>query len=245
MDNNKLNYTYDNIIQVEDESTIASRRFLAGVFSWMFVALLVSAAVSYLFTTNLSLLQLIVNPVTGGLSGLGYLALFSPIAFALVIQIGYNNISYPILALLFIAYASLIGISLSLIFMMYTATSFFSVFIIAAVLFAVMAAAGYYTHTDLTKFGSLMYIGFIGIFVASLVNFFLHSEMMSYIIGYIGAAVFIGLTAYYMQMLKRIGEGVEFGSMSAKKLSLVGALVLYITLINLFMSLLRVFGRRR
>jgi FtsH-binding integral membrane protein len=245
MESNNLNYKYDNVIQVEDEATIASRRFLSGVFSWMFIALAISATVGYLFTTNANLLQMIIDPVTGGLSGLGYFAIFSPLVFALVMQIGYNKISYPILALLFITYASLIGVSLSLIFLIYTASSFFSVFITAAIIFAVMAVAGYYTKQDLTTFGSIMYIGFIGIFVASFVNFFLGSQLMSYIIGYIGAAVFIGLTAYYMQMLKRIGEGTEYGTASTKKLSLIGALVLYITLINLFMMLLRIFGRRR
>ncbi|SEO58321.1 hypothetical protein SAMN05192574_109173 [Mucilaginibacter gossypiicola] len=236
-------YSYDNIIEVRDQSEVSSRRFMAGVFSWMFVALGVSAITVFLFL-NMGLLSLIVAPV-GGLTGFGYFALFSPLAFSLVMQFGYNRISYPVLVLLFVAYATLIGISLSLIFLIYTSASILGVFITASVTFGIMAVAGYTTQMDLTKFGSIMYILFIGIFVASLANFFMHSEQMSYIISYIGIAVFTGLTAYYMQMLKRIGAGIEYGDASSKKLALMGALTLYITLINLFFMILRLFGRRR
>jgi len=235
-------YNYDNVIEVRDQSEVSSRRFMAGVFSWMFVALGVSAVTVYLFL-NMGLLNLVVGPT--GFTGFGYFALFSPLAFSLVMQFGYNRISYPVLVLLFVAYATLIGISLSIIFLIYTAASIFGVFITASVTFGIMAIAGYTTKMDLTRFGSIMYILFIGILVASLANFFMHSEQMSYIISYIGIAVFTGLTAYYMQMLKRIGAGIEYGDASSKKLALMGALTLYITLINLFFMILRLFGRRR
>lgn len=235
-------YNYDNVIEVQDQSEVASRRFMAGVFSWMFVALGVSAITVYLFL-NMGLLNLVVGPT--GFTGFGYFAVFSPLAFSLVMQFGYNRISYPLLVLLFVAYATLIGISLSIIFLIYTAASIFGVFITASVTFGIMAIAGYTTKMDLTRFGSIMYILFIGIFVASMANFFMHSEQMSYIISYIGIAVFTGLTAYYMQMLKRIGAGIEYGDASSKKLALMGALTLYITLINLFFMILRLFGRRR
>jgi FtsH-binding integral membrane protein len=235
-------YNYDNVIEVRDQSEVASRRFMAGVFSWMFVALGVSAVTVYLFL-NMGLLTLIVGPT--GFTPFGYFALFSPLAFSLVMQFGYNRISYPVLVLLFVAYATLIGISLSLIFLIYTSASILGVFITASVTFGIMGIAGYTTQMDLTRFGSILYILFIGIFVASLANFFMHSEQMSYIISYIGIAVFTGLTAYYMQMLKRIGAGIEYGDASSKKLALMGALTLYITLINLFFMILRLFGRRR
>lgn len=243
MEDSKFNYTFDKVIDVEDESTIAARKFLGGVFSWMFVALIVSAFSAYMVTNNSVLFNLFFTPT--GLSPLGIAAIFSPLAFSLIMQFGYNRMSYGTLALVFISYALIMGISLGFLFLIYTSTSFFSVFVTAAGIFGVMALAGYYTDRDLSSFGSIMYIFFIGVFIASAVNFFLGSELMSYIIAYVGAAVFIGLTAYYMQMLKRIGEGVEYGDASTKKLALMGALTLYITLINLFMMLLRIFGRRR
>jgi len=112
-------------------------------------------------------------------------------------------------------------------------------------LFGIMAIAGYTTNTDLSKMGSILYMIFIGAFVASLVNFFIGSSELQYILSFVFVAVLIGLTAYYIQMLKRIGAGIEFGSDSGKKLVIIGAFVLYTTFINLFMSMLRLFGRRR
>jgi FtsH-binding integral membrane protein len=108
-----------------------------------------------------------------------------------------------------------------------------------------MAIAGYTTHMDLSKFGSILIMLFFGAFAVSLINFFLGSAQLQYIISFVFVAIMIGLTAYYMQMLKRIGAGIEFGTDSSKKLVLIGAFVLYTTFINLFMSMLRIFGNRR
>jgi FtsH-binding integral membrane protein len=210
----------------------------------MSVALVISASVAYLFDTSAAFQELVFSP-TGGLSGFGYFAIFSPLVFSLVMQIGYNRISYPVLALLFVVYSSLIGISLGLICGQYTGGSVASVFISSAVLFGVMAAAGYYTHQDLTKFGTIMYIAFIALFISFGINYFIHSAQFDYILSLAGVVIFTGLTAYYMQLLKRIGAGIEYGTATQKKLSLIGGLVLYITLINLFLMLLRLFGRRR
>jgi len=237
-------YVYDNVIQVEDEASIASRRFLGGVFTWMFVALGVSALVAYLFGTNEALREVVINPVTG-LTGLGYLAIFAPLIFQLVMRFGYNKLSYPALATLFVAYSATMGISLGIIVLAYTATSVFGVFVTASIVFAVMAAAGYYTHQDLTGLGSILSILFVGVFVAFMVNWFIGSAQLDYILSFAFVAILVGLTAYYMQMLKRIGAGVEYGTASASKLALMGAFTLYILFINLFLMLLRLFGRRR
>ena len=108
-----------------------------------------------------------------------------------------------------------------------------------------MAVAGYTTKMDLSKFGSILIIGFFAIFAVSIINFFLGSSQLQYIISFIFVAIMIGLTAYYMQMLKRIGAGIQFGTASAQKLVVIGAFVLYTTFINLFTSMLRIFGGRR
>jgi FtsH-binding integral membrane protein len=129
--------------------------------------------------------------------------------------------------------------------LIYTSSSVLGVFLTTAVVFGVMAIAGYTTKTDLTKFGSLMMMGLVGIIVASLVNMFLRSDAMGYIIAYIGVAVFVGLTAYDVQKLKRIGAGLEYGDASSKKMAVMGALTLYLDFINLFLMLLRLFGRRK
>jgi uncharacterized protein len=244
MENNNSNYVYQNVIQLDDAEA-SSRKYLAKVFTWMFVALGISAFCAYEFFINQSLMQLIVDPATHGFTGFGYFALFAPVAFSLVARFGYNRVSYPVMVVLFLAYAALIGISLSILGLAYTGASIFSMFLTSALLFGIMALAGYTTKTDLTKFGSIMFMIFMGAFVASLVNFFIGSEKFEYILSFVFVAVLIGLTAYYVQMLKRIGAGIEFGSASGQKLVIIGAFVLYTTFINLFLSLLQLFGRRR
>jgi len=248
MENNNSNYTYQSVVQMDDSET-ASRKYLAKVFSWMFVALGISAFCALEFYLNPSLMSLILNPAEGGgysgFTGLGYFAIFAPVVFSLVAGFGYTKVSYPVMVFLFIAYAATIGVSLSVLGLVYTSTSIFSMFLTSAILFGIMAVAGYTTQTDLTKMGSILFMIFIGAFVAGLVNFFIGSAQLEYILSFVFVAVLIGLTAYYVQMLKRIGAGIEFGSDSSKKLVIIGAFVLYTTFINLFMSLLRIFGRRR
>jgi FtsH-binding integral membrane protein len=244
MESNNPNYVYDSVVQLDDEAT-SSRKYLAKVFTWMFVALGISAFVAFEFFLTPSLMSLIIDPVAGGFTGLGYVAIFAPLAFSLVVNLGFNRISYPVMVAIFIAYAVAIGVTLSIFGLIYTSGSIFSVFLSAALVFGIMAVAGYTTNTDLTKMGSILRMILIGALVAFLVNFFIGSVQFAYIISFIFVAVMIGLTAYYIQMLKRIGAGIEYGTAESKKLVIIGAFVLYTTFINLFMWMLRLFGRRR
>ena len=235
---------YSNVIQIDDADS--SRKFLANVFAWMFVALGISAGLAYAFA-NTSLITLLFDNSSGVLqpTGLAYICMFAPLAFVLIMSFGMNKISYAGLSVLFVLYSAVTGISFSFILLAYTASSVLGVFLTASLVFGVMAVAGYTTKTDLTKFGSLMIIGLIGIVIASLINMFLRSDSLGYIISYIGVAVFVGLTAYDVQKLKRIGAGLEYGDASSKKMALMGGLTLYLDFINLFLFLLRIFGRRR
>lgn len=242
MENNNPNYVYENVIQIND--TDASRKYLAKVFTWMFVALGISAFVAFEFYLNKGLMDLIVNPATG-FTGLGYAAIFAPLAFSLALSFGLSRMSYPTTLMLFIAYAATMGISLSVLGLIYTASSMFGVFLSASAVFAIMAIAGYTTQMDLTKMGSILIVVFFGAFAVSIINFFLGSSQLQYIISFVFMVVMIGLTAYYIQMLKRIGAGIEYGNAESKKLVVMGAFVLYTTFINLFMSMLRIFGSRR
>lgn len=241
METHNTNYDYKNVIQLSgtEETT---RKFMANVFLWMFVALGISAGFAYYFAHDQSLMESLIDPNTGHSTLFGNIAMFSPLAFILIMSYGFNRISYPILLVLFIAFAALMGISLSFIFLVYTSALISTVFLTTSLVFGVMAVAGYTTHQDLTNFGSILIMALFGIIIASFVNFFMHSQAMEYIISYIGVAVFVGLTAYDVQRLKRIGEGLEYGEASAPKLALMGALRLYLDFINLFIMLLRVFG---
>jgi FtsH-binding integral membrane protein len=236
-------YVYKNVIQLTEQE--ASRKFIANVFLWMFVALGLSAFCAFTFSHNQALYEMLRDPATGRNTGLGTIVMFAPLAFVLIISFGFNRLSYGVAALLFIAFSAVMGISLSYILIIYTASSVLGVFTTTSVVFGIMAVAGYTTKTDLTNFGSIMIMGLIGIIVASLFNMFMHSTQLEYIISYIGIAVFVGLTAYDVQKLKRIGAGLEYGDASAGKMALLGGLTLYLDFINLFLMILRLFGRRR
>ena len=237
-------YQYNETPIVQRQSGITSQNFLPNVFLWMFVALGLSAAFAYLFTVDQTMVAYLINP-DGSRNLLGTAAMFAPLAFVLIMSFGMNKLSFPVLALLFVLYAAVTGISFTFILATYASSSVLGCFISASALFAVMAIAGYTTNQDLTKFGSILTMFLIGIVIASVVNMFLGSSQLDYIISFIGVAVFIGLTAYDVQRLKRIGEGIEYGDASANKMVIMGALTLYLDFINLFLMLLRVFGNRK
>jgi FtsH-binding integral membrane protein len=243
MENNNPDYSYKNVIQINE--TDSTRKFLANVFMWMFVALGVSATMAFIFNADVSLKQIVQDPITLAPTGLGILAMLSPLIFVLVIRFGLNRLSYGVLALIFVAYAAVTGISFSIILSIYTSSSVLGVFLTTSVVFGIMAIAGYTTKTDLTKFGSILIMFLIGIVVASLVNMFLHSSGLNMLISYIGVAVFVGLTAYDVQKLRNIGAGLTYGDATASKMALMGGLTLYLDFINLFLFMLRIFGRRR
>lgn len=219
------------------------RAFLSTVFSWMGGALFITALVAYYFGTDISYLRLLVSDT--GLTTLGYVVMFAPLGFVLLMSFGYSRMSSTVLLILFLVYAIVMGMSLSFIFAVYTEGSIFKTFGIAAGMFGVMAVVGYTTNTDLSKFGNIMIMGVVGLIIASLVNMWLRSPMMDYIVSFFGVAIFAGLTAYDMQRLKRIGSGVEYGSEQSSKLAVMGALALYLDFINLFLFLLRFFGNRK
>ena len=244
MENQNPDYTYQNVIQIDDADQ--SRKFIANVFMWMFVALGISSALAYSFANNQALKDLLFDPGTGQATGLAFIFMFLPLAFVLIMSFGINKISYAGLAVLFVAYSAATGVSLTFVLLAYTQSSVLGVFLTSSVVFGIMAFAGYITHTDLTKFGSLLIMLLIGVIIATLINrLILHSSGMEMIISYVGVAVFVGLTAYDVQKLKRIGAGLEYGDASAKKMALMGGLTLYLDFINLFLFLLRIFGRKR
>ena len=245
MTEQESSYKFDPNTIVQYDNGITSRNFLPNVFLWMFVALGLSAAFAYYFSIDESLMRLLIDAEAGSMTMLGKVTMFAPLAFVLAMSFGLNRLSFPVLALLFVTYAAITGISLSFILLIYSTSSVYTCFISASVLFGVMAFAGYTTNQDLTKFGSILMMFLVGIIIASVVNWFVNSSQLDYIISFVGVAVFVGLTAYDVQKLKRIGEGLEYGDASARKMVIMGALTLYLDFINLFLMLLRLFGSRK
>jgi hypothetical protein len=243
MDNN--NFNISSWQQTGATTQTVSKTFMSGVFAWMGIALGISALTAWVFGNDMSYMSYLINVESGGLSTLGYVVMFAPIGFVLLMSFGFNRLSSTALTALFLVYAVIMGMSLSFIFLAYTMGSIVGVFVSSAAMFGLMAIMGYTTNTDLTKLGSILMMALIGIIVASLINMFLKSDGMSYIISIVSVIIFTGLTAYDVQKLKNIGAGVEYGTEATAKLSIIGALTLYLDFINLFLALLRLFGNRR
>ncbi len=244
MDNQSKIFTDYTLEQSSTHSV--SKSFFSNVFLWMFGALAVSTVFAFLFATNGTLLSYLVTE--RGLSLLGKVVMFAPLGFVLLMSFGYQRLSATAMAALFVIYAAINGISFSFILLAFTSGSVIACFASAAAMFGIMAVMGYTTNKDLTSFGRIMTMGLIGIVVAMLINFFLKSSGLDYLISIIGVAVFTGLTAYDVQKLKRISVGLEYegvGTANVRKLSILGALTLYLDFINLFLMLLRLFGNRR
>jgi len=227
-------------VQGQDESTV--RSFMAGVFTWMFIALAITAAVSYYVALTPAIMQLMITST--GLSVFGWIVMLAPIGFVLLMSFRFQKLSAMTLTLLFVVYSVLVGLSLSFIFLAYTMGSIATTFVVTSLTFGVMAIAGYTTKTDLTKFGSILMMALVGIIIASVVNFFLKSDSMQYVISFIGVLVFTGLTAYDVQKLKKMGTEMTAGLESTRKYTIMGALSLYLDFVNLFLFLLRFLGRR-
>jgi FtsH-binding integral membrane protein len=178
------------------------------------------------------------------LSPLRWVVIFAPLAMVMVMSFGLNKLSVFALQACFWVFATLMGVSLSTIFLVYAGESIAKVFFISAAMFGGLSLYGYTTKRDLGPVGKFLFMGLIGIFIASLVNIFLGSSMMSFVISVIGVVVFAGLTAYDTQKIKELyyeGHGHE----QLAKLSIMGALSLYLDFINLFLMLLRLFGSSR
>lgn len=222
-----------------------ARTFMTKVFSWMFIGLAITAFVAWAFASSPQLLSLLYSE-TGGLNLMGYVVMFAPFVMVLLMSFRFQKMSSGTLTLMFGGYSILMGMSLSFILLAFTSSSVFQTFAVTAGMFGTMAIVGYTTKTDLTKLGSYLFMALIGLILASIVNWILRSEMLEYIISFVGVLIFTGLTAYDTQKLKRIGGGSEsYGTENTNKLVIMGALTLYLDFINLFLFLLRFLGDRR
>jgi len=218
--------------------------FFKHVYTYMFIALGISGVLAYIIGSDMHLFsQLFISG--NGLSGLFWVVALAPIALGLIIQSAFMRLSLNALMALFVLYSALMGMSLSSIFIVYEMGAIAWTFMVTAGAFAGMAVLGYTTKTDLSKMGSLLYMAFIGMFIASIVNIFMRNDQFGFIIACIGVFVFTGLTAYHMQRLKELAQNQEISGEDKQKLALIGGLQLYILFVNLFLSLLRILGGRR
>lgn len=219
----------------------AIRKYMVHVFTWMVGGLAITGAISYYFASS-GAFEMLFNE--GGRTLLGWVVMLSPLAFILVMQFAFERFNAMGIALLFLAFSACMGASLSYVFLMYSMGSIAKVFGITAGTFAVMAFLGYTTKTDLTRFGSLLMMALIGIIIAMVVNWFMQSAWLDYVISIVGVLIFTGLIAYDTQKIKMIGAQVGLETETGRKLAIMGATSLYLDFINLFLFLLRLLGRR-
>ncbi len=222
------------------QSEIEQRSFITKVYWWMSSALLITGLVA-LFTVSTPSL---INAIFGN-NILFFGLIIGEIGLVVYISRSIGKMSAQTATFAFIGYSVLNGLTLSVIFLIYTATSIASTFFITAGTFGIMSIYGYFTKRDLTSIGGLLTMALIGVIIAMVVNMFLNSDSLSFIISIIGVLVFVGLTAYDTQKIKKMSGTIEDGTEMATKAAIMGALALYLDFINLFLFFLRLMGNRR
>jgi len=213
------------------------RSYMLRIYNYMALGVAFTGLVA-LFTANSPAILQVIHTTP-----INWIVMLSPLAFILVLSFGINKLSFGAMQALFWAFSGVMGLSLSSIFLVYTDTSIARVFFIAASMFAGMSIYGYTTKRDLSGVGSFMFMGLIGIVIASLVNLFLQSSALQFAISLIGVVVFVGLTAWDTQNIKQMYVEGESSEIAGKK-AISGALRLYLDFVNLFLMLLNLLGNR-
>lgn len=224
----------NEIAQVKVKNT-----FLSRVYGWMTLALVISGVTAFLAATNETIIRLTIG------NGFGFLILaVAELALVWWLTASIHKISSGAAFFAFILYSVLNGVTLSSIFLVYKIESIFMVFFISAGMFAAMAVYGTVTKSSLSSFGKFFAMALVGIIIASLVNFLLRSPMLDWFLSIITVVIFTGLTAYDAQKMLAVSGNASDDEMF-RKVSVIGALDLYLDFINIFLAMLRLFGRRR
>ncbi len=234
--------------QIDLQSMAAGRQWdvsaafpvlMRKVYVWMTLALVITGLTSYGVATSPGILTAIYQNQI-----LFWGLVIAEFALVFGVSAAINRISLSVATLMFILYSVINGALLSYIFLVYTTSSIATVFFITAGTFAAMAFVGYTTKTDLTSMGKFLLMGLIGLIIATVVNLFIKSSGFTLILSYVGVLIFVGLTAYDSQKIKQMLLQAPDASEASQKIALLGALSLYLDFINLFIYLLRIFGRR-
>jgi len=217
----------------------ALRDYMVKVYNLMSIALVISGAVAFLVANSPALLNVIYG------TALKWVIMFAPLGFVIYINARINSISAQKAKTYLWIFSALMGASISWILVAYTASSVARVFFITSAVFGSMSIYGYSTKKDLTSLGSFLFMGLIGIIIASIVNIFLHSSALHFAISFIGVLIFVGLTAYDTQSIKRQFYALGGAGETANKAAILGALRLYLDFVNLFIMLIQFFGDRK
>jgi FtsH-binding integral membrane protein len=218
----------------------AEKTFIQRVYGWMAAGLALTGAVAWMVANDADMVNTIIMN-----RGVFWGLLILELGLVFVLTAAINKMSVGIATSMFLLYAGVNGMTLAIIFLAYTRESIAVTFFVTAGTFGAMCVYGMATKRDLTSVGSLCFMALIGLILASVVNIFLHSTALYWVTTYAGILIFVGLTAYDAQKIKQMHAASIEASDEAKKGSILGALALYLDFINLFLMLLRLFGRRR
>jgi FtsH-binding integral membrane protein len=218
--------------------------YMVKIYNWMAIGLALSALTAWISVNSFTVFSYFFDVYSGSPTMLFFICLVGELALVVAISAGIKRLQVRTAAALFVLYACLNGFTLSPILMAYTSASVTKAFALTAATFLAASVYGAATKRDLTSMGSFMFMGLIGILVASLINIFLQSAMIDFVVSYVGVVVFVGLTAYDTQKLRNM-MGQAANDTTVAKMAIFGALTLYLDFINLFLMLLRVFGDRR
>ena len=218
---------------------IEERTFIGKVYRWMGVGLFLTAITAYFVASSESMVNMLASN-----SILFFGLLIAEFGLVIYLSARIQKMSAETATAAFIIYSVLNGITLSLLLLVYTGASVASTFFTTALTFSAMSAYGYFTKRDLTTMGSYLQMGLIGLIIASVINIFWANGTMYWIISYVGVLLFVGLTAYDTQKIKKMETMVE-GVQVTQKMAIMGALTLYLDFINLFLMLLRILGDRK
>ncbi|MBU1003653.1 MAG: Bax inhibitor-1/YccA family protein [Proteobacteria bacterium] len=228
-------------VSMPRQRTEVLNAFMRGVYQWMALGLALTAVVAFFTASSPAMLEaLFSNRI------MGFVVMLAPFGLVIYLSAKINTMSAQMATGMFMVYSGLMGLSLSTVLIVYTGQSVFSAFVTAAGMFGAMSVYGMVTKKDLTSWGSFLFMGLIGIIIASVVNIFLASSQMNFIISFLGVIIFTGLTAYDTQKLKVMGETAPANDATAVRRGVIlGALTLYLDFINLFLMLLRLMGSTR
>lgn len=225
------------------------RSYMLQVYNYMASALVLTGIVAYFASSTPAIMgmlyELTPDGRIAGMNGLGWIVAFAPLGFVLLLGFKIQSMSFQGAQIAFWAFAAVMGLSLSYIFLTFTGASITRVFFITAGMFGGMSLYGYTTKRDLTSMGGFLTMGVIGLIIASVVNIFLGSSLLHFAISVLGVFIFLGLTAYDTQKLKSTYYQLQGSGEALAKAGIMGALSLYLDFINLFIMLLRLFGERR
>lgn len=220
------------------------RAHMLRIYNYMGLGVAITGLVAWLIGNNPALYAHFFNEVTHQISILGYIAMFAPLVFMLFMGAVSQRSSASTLQGMFWLFCALMGVSMFSVFIIFTGASIANTFFVVAAMFAATSLWGYSTKADLTKMGSFLMMALIGLIIASVVNMFLHSSMMHFVISGIGVLVFVGLTAYDTQRIKD-NYSESFGAEANDKMAVFAALSLYLNFVNLFQYMLQFMGSRR